>query len=65
MTFVDTVNENVQESLIHKAVQQSCLVASGHAIIVEYPPNPNLSTPSQPSPYPGNLPNHDSSIDLA
>ena len=31
MTFVDTVNENVQESLIHKAVRQSCLVASGHA----------------------------------
>ena len=33
MTFGDTVNENVQESLIHKAVQQSCLVASGHASI--------------------------------
>ena len=32
MSFVDTVNENVQESLIHKAVWQSCLVASGHTI---------------------------------
>ena len=29
----NTVNENVQESLIHKAVWQSCLTASGHATI--------------------------------
>ena len=31
MTFGDTVNENVQESQIHKAVWQNCLIASGHA----------------------------------
>ena len=31
MTFGDTVNENVQESLIHKSVQQSYLKTSGHA----------------------------------
>ena len=35
MTFGDTVNENVQESLIHKAVWQSCINTSGHATITK------------------------------